>query len=209
MTYKILLLAVTAIVFVCCKNENSQYMNERLKDVTEQYQQNLKSFGFSGQLTNHFPKTIKSLPLKLYPNLDSTKGFVSVILFEFNVDKNRIDSLKNKLQERKVTLSDSNLLVIGSNSSVYDENKIPIPYFERQDFSHKENTLSSNDVYSNNTEHGLTREFEFYTLEYQSGKYWNGLNQEKPEILKFQDGYAKGISINLKKQILVYWTLIW
>lgn len=66
------------IISFSCKNKQDQstYMDLRLKEVTSLYRKDLLSMNISPNITSHFPLEIKKLPITQYWNKE-----ISVIFF--------------------------------------------------------------------------------------------------------------------------------
>lgn len=118
---------------------------------------------------------------------------------------------------------DSNLIVVQSEIllSLYPERKnkykniglgnttyYPIPYFEEvYNLLFETNTS----LFSPATKCGLSSDFDIYILDSKPVKYWDGdgLTPHKNMPEGWESGYSKGISINKKENIIIYWFVIW
>ncbi len=83
----------------------------------------------------------------------------------------------------------------------------PIPYFEKH--SSLEYRGDINDIYSDTTVSGLSNDFMVYVFDYKPGIYWKGLSPLNYMPTEFKNGYSKGIALNEKKKIVIYWFIIW
>jgi len=85
------------------------------------------------------------------------------------------------------------------------ENKIyyPVPYFWG----------SPNKQYLNlfnpNTKSGLSSDFVIYVIDSKSGVYWDGLKPKDYMPDGWENGYSKGVCINEKEKVIIYWFVVW
>jgi hypothetical protein len=93
------------------------------------------------------------------------------------------------------------------------DKKYPIPYFESYDFNLGEKTFEKvidgekyvYDVYT------IPGDLEVFVIEAKAGDFWKeNCNENRPESLQvWKHGYSKGIAISEKKDLMVYWTMVW
>lgn len=79
----------------------------------------------------------------------------------------------------------------------------PIPYFWGSPNKRYLNLFNSN------TKSGLSSDFIIYVLESKSGIYWDGLKPKEYMPDGWKNGYSKGVCINEKEQIIIYWFVVW
>lgn len=175
-------------------------------------------------LVAHFPKEIDRLPITSAITIDTTSQCIYYMLFEFGEDK--VLKLKKQIGEKylaKYKSSDSFLTIVKleairsmtDDKTSYDNicinNKYyyPLPFFESFDNSALEDGEKSKGIYSNKTKCGLSMDFQIYILDSKPGHYWKGLYPLDYMPVDWKNGYSKGICINEKKGIIIYWGLIW
>jgi len=207
------------LFFIGCKQnkQDDMFIENRLKDISLAYNDDLKKTGIPYKFTNHFPSEITSLPIKMHPNIEVSEECIYNMLFEFNVKKSKIDSITTVLENKHISKylpSDSNLIVIKRKilrKENYKEINVtpPIPFFETYSFSNSEDVVTIEDVYDETTKSGLSKDFKIYVLESEKGKYWEGLESADYMPKEWENGYSKGIAINEKNNIIIYWVIIW
>jgi len=214
---RLLVILVFILLYINCKKKDD-FINNRLKNITLEYNDYLKKTKISSELMNHFPFKITSLPIKLYSNIEGSEGIIYNMLFEFNIKKTKIDSINNVLKAKNVSKhlsSDSNLIVIKRKTLGIKDYKTmrvvnTVPFFETYSFYGVNNDVATtNDVYSSTSKSGLSKEFKIYILESNKGKYWEKLETKEYMPNEWGNGYSKGIAINDKKKIIIYWIVIW
>jgi len=202
----------------CKQNEKeNSFMEYRRKEITLTYHDDLKKTKISNEFMSHFPFKIVDLPIKLHFNTKVSEGIIYSMLFEFNVNKQKRDSINAFLREKyvqKYLSSDPDLIVIRRKTlrtENYKKTKVthPIPFFETYCFSNAKDVVTTGDVYDHTTKSGLSKEFKIYVLESKKGKYWKKLESKKYMPEEWENGYSKGVAINDKKYIIIYWVVIW
>jgi hypothetical protein len=175
-------------------------------------------------LVAHFPDEIDRLPISSLITTDTTSRCICYMLFEYGKDK--AFKLQKQIGEKhlaKYKSSDENLILIKSESirsmsddktsydNIYINNKYyyPLPFFRTYNNSQPGDSVKTEDIYSNNTKCGLSRDFLIYILDSKPGHYWKGLYPLNYMPVDWKNGYSKGICINEKKGIIIYWGLIW
>lgn len=213
---KLIVLICFVLFIIGCNN------SQGLKYANRDYQEELKEM--PSYLVNHFPKKIVSLPIKSEITIDTTSQCIYYMLFEYN--KNEALSLQKKFEKKhlaKFQSSDPNLILIKMESirywlkekTIYDkviiDNKkyFPIPFFEKSEYSKSGDVVKTEDVYSDYTKCGLSKNFIIYVLDSKPGHYWKGLSPLYYMPFGWKNGYSKGICINKEKGIIIYWGIIW
>lgn len=177
------------------------------------------------ELVDHFPKQITNGMAGIFvTNTDPTNDCIYYMLWEYkkhDFDKTFLDTINNKIIA-KFGASDSNIVSIKRRTianwypereKVYkDEVRpekfyYPIPYFENDSTSEYRGNIS--DIYSATSDSGLSKDFVFYVFGYKSGVYWPGLGRQRYIPEEFKRGYSKGLAVNEKKRVIVYWFIIW
>jgi len=187
---------------------------------TLEYQSDLKQF--PAYLVDFFPDTL-SEKYSTIKNTDTTSYCISYMNYDF--ESKNIAKLSEYLATKsikKYIASDVSLVTVKRESITYwDDSKrvyytslfknhtfyYPVPFFEKEEF---ENIGVNNEsIYSQTNVSGLSNDFEIYILESKSGLYWKGLKPNEYMPKGWKNGYSKGICINKKKSIIIYWLLVW
>lgn len=214
----LLILLLICIMACSCQNVHKTPHQLMLEDWNKKYSEQ-KSF-FTPELTNHFPITLNESIVTFTENISPEMGSLELMV---------IDSIKNdshvKLQKNlervcigKYNASDSCLLVVDRfltktkyykvENTDYDKRLLdrpcytglyPIPNFWHNDFT------------TNETECKLPDDFVLYVIDAKQGKYL------KEELLtsgwfmpkQWKNGYSKGLAMSRKRNIIIYWLVIW
>ncbi len=210
---------VLATVSISCKNKDrrKEYFNQYVQN---KYTERLNSF--PSHLVDFFPAQIDraySMP----ETKDTTNECIYFMYFDFN--NKRSVSIDSSFKRKAITIYnavDTNIISVRSKSLIYEDptlemfyNKIiinhryyyPIPYFEKSDLSSI--GVKSEDVYLSESPCGLTKDFTIYLLESKSGSYWKGLKPSEHMPEGWKNGFSKGVCVNTKKGIVIYWFVIW
>ncbi|MCH4897173.1 hypothetical protein E0494_10765 [Marinilabiliaceae bacterium JC040] len=183
---------------------------------------------FEKDLVNHFPT---NLPEKCWysttvPKTDTLKklGFGVDKLFMI-YDMSKYKSISSDIKDLPCTIysaNDSNLLLIFdycdvieikgrkyrdqesterqslAKHNITNANSLPIPLFEI-------------DQYKGNTMCGLSEDFKLYVLDSRSGKYIDDKYLQECGSLpeKWKHGYSKGFAMSDKKEVIIYWMIVW
>lgn len=176
---------------------------------------------FAAPLSNHFPDKIVKPKNKLICNTDRAKNNFSLFLFEYQLTEKELDRVVRKATIHSIAQYSStdscNFIVNRFESRATSENfsmpkitdtaqidkpcfkdKYPIPNFI--DYSIEEGV----DFWK---EPG----FEIFVLDAGSNSKFNTFNltpnYQMPEIWK--NGYSKGIALNFRKKMVIYWLIVW
>lgn len=173
------------------------------------YQEDLRSF--PSALVDIFPDTLGKFSL-IVKGVDTTSQCIYFMSFDFDKKIN----LENYLM--KYNAEDSNLITIKRESilwwdrskkvyydSLFIKNRLyyPIPFFE------KNNDLPFDNIFSDATISGLSKNFDIYVIDSKSGNYWKGLKPLDYMPNGWKNGYSKGICVNKKERVVIYWLIIW
>lgn len=173
------------------------------------YQEDLRSF--PSALVDIFPDTLGKFSL-IVKGVDTTSQCIYFMSFDFDKKIN----LENYLM--KYNAEDSNLITIKRESilwwdrskkvyydSLFIKNRLyyPIPFFE------KNNDLPFDNIFSDATINGLSKNFDIYVIDSKSGNYWKGLEPLDYMPNGWKNGYSKGICVNKKERVVIYWLIIW
>jgi hypothetical protein len=177
---------------------------------------------FDKELTKHFPHNLSSYPNEIIRSTDTLKNNICFMLYEYDVQKDKLDSIAKKvynLSIAKYKSNDSCLLIVNrfetmksyENRTVVEikdsskinqdcfKNLYPIPNFINYNSPNRDSELK------------LTDDFDIYILEAKSGNHWKEYkvlpNPQMPD--KWKNGYSRGIALNKEKNIIIYWAIIW
>lgn len=207
----ILRLLLITFIFVSC---NGQVVSKKDNNVY-----NSAKNEFDPILVSHFPKKLIKYPYTIVNNKNIDKNDICFMLYNYEVDNLKIDSVLNKYHfVANYTSKDSCMLIINrfetqdtyensKNVEIGDtllvnkdcyKNKYPVPNFAV--FNHTD----PDDLKIENN-------FDIYVIEAKSGKYFKNFdvlpNPQMP--LDWQNGYSKGLAINKKRKTIIYWGIIW
>lgn len=198
------------------------------KKMQEDYKQSI-SF-FNDQLVNHFPTNLPDSCSfgATVPKKDNIKmlGFgVDAVLLWKGYPTSKYKNLSSQLKELSKAIylaTDTNLLLVFSYCDVikiegrtYINQEPP----ERQALAKHNPTITRNlpvplfeiDEYKGNTMCGLTKDFKLYVLDADYGKYIADKYLQECDCLpkKWKHGYSKGIALSDKRQVIIYWVIVW
>ncbi|MGJ1421258.1 hypothetical protein ACR79T_16690 [Sphingobacterium spiritivorum] len=202
------------IVLVSCGQEKKRdvFIKERLKEINDRYFDEKKTLNFSDKMINHFPENIDHLPIKISTNihLKNENKYKLLSLVEFNIENRKIDSLKLSFNEKhtieKFTATDSSLKILTKKEECGNY----IPFFNSTSlFDNPEDVVKKEDVYSNLTKSGLSKDFEIYVLESGSLSPKETSQANMNEIGNSVKCFSKGICLNKTKKIIIYWIILW
>ncbi len=182
-------------------------------------------------LIDHFPKEISNhstFITQLSYGQDPNKmiGFsCNEIELIINPPEEIYDSLKTYFKQRsivKLSPSDSTLLLV---FSYCDTLEVDGYIFKNQESPEKQKHAKDNitiarslpvplfDIqeYSGNTKSGLNEDFIIFILGANSGEYLDKNHLEECDCLpaNWKHGYSKGVAMNDKRKVIIYWTIFW
>lgn len=196
---------------------NSLFITSCMGTFTSEYKLDLSEF--PTKFIDHFPSKLPRNYI-IKKNNDVTNECISYILIDIK-DEN-IDIEKPYLESYSAI--DSNLITVkrdivmsrtwGNQKKIYykDTDTIsegityyPLPYFEQVDSM----LLKGIQIYSEKTISGLTADFDIYIYDFDKGNYWPNLKPLDYMPKSWENGYSRGVCINEKKGIIIYWIIIW
>lgn len=220
------------IIFVISACHNNYYKRLQEED-NANYKKRLSYFCDS--LVIHFPEKLKLGNYNSYNNIQY-KDSLKRLLTEFSDSRYfceiHYDSIEYKerekyyeqLKQKELSVNDNNLWLIVddggepintpyymneqySNFSLLDEliehnksikNGYPVPFFEIEEYKAK--TLCN-----------LNENFTLYILGYGTGKFLaDGYLYECPYLPnEWKHGYSRGVAVNDKENIIIYWITVW
>lgn len=210
--FKLISILVVLFYYNCDKNKKKDdFIKERIKATSLSYQEYIEKTNIPKSFYSHFPMTIKKLPIKLYSNDDLSRDFIYVMLFEYDIDKKTMDSLSAVIKNGNIVkYSDKDLKTLVINKQNLEKKYINfVPYFETHLYDYLENVVSTKDVYSDRTKTGLSENFDIYIFNTKSKDILSDIQTLRSILKQDVKGYSRGICINTKKSILIYWFLAW
>lgn len=199
------------IMFVSCNGQviSKEDINAYIKSKSE----------FDKILTSHFPNKLVSYPYTIINNKNKAKNDICFMLYEYDVDSLKIDSILNKHHfVAKYTYQDSCLFLINrfETKDTY-ENRKKVEVLDslqvNKDCYKMKYPVPNFEVYNPTDENNikLDKSFNVFVLDAKSGNRFENLDlqpnlQMPPE---WQNGYSKGIAISKKSKTLIYWGVIW
>ncbi len=207
------------IFIVSCTNAQIQNknhdMNSIIGEINKEYVKT-KSF-FNESYVKHFPQELDSSYIAYTDCVSPEVGELKLILTYKLVNNNLINIFANKAIATYHPM-DSCLLVVNRfatkdnfyNVKVSNEEKhlinrscygslFPIPNFWDNKFS-TDQTLCK-----------LSKDFVIYVLDSKAGKYLEDklLTDGRFMPNKWKNGISKGVAINEKEKIIIYWMIVW
>ena len=206
----IFVIIIIFITQVGCKknNESTMYFG------TNKYKQELQEF--PEYLVDFFPDSMSNT-YSVEKSIDTTNQ--SIYYMNFDFDSPNLEHILTKYKNRikKSYSADDSTLVIIKRAKFRDNLQpltisgstrlSPIPFFESADLSGI--GIENEKIYSDSTRSGLSNNFNIYILDSKSGNYWKGLKPQDYMPEGWKNGYSKGVCINEKDNIIIYWFLIW
>jgi len=211
-----IIILILLVGFISCRKPDNHDNHATLV-----YQKDLKQF--PSYMVDFFPDTIAGI-YSTAQTVDTTNKCIYYCCYDLQ-PKNTLNlekSLEKKCLEN-YNASDTGLVTIISESILeWDNSKevyyktllknntlyYPVPFFEKDDNLDRIG-IKSEDIFSNKNISGLSSDFVIYVLESKSGIYWKGLKPNKYMPDDWKNGYSKGICINHKKGLTIYWLIIW
>lgn len=222
---KSLLMISYMLIFITCTSsvDKQKYMEERLKKVNVEYQQDIKESQIPMNLLDHFPHNIKYMPVSREKSYATSNKRISYMLFEYNVPRVILDSISNHYTKAAIQISSgnaSNLYIVKSALQIelYGETSLckegiiksyPIPFFESKEFNSPEDVVTKEDMYSKSNKSGLSDNFRIYVLGSESGNFREGLEPLEYMPKEWKNGYSRGVCLNKKLGVIIYWVIIW
>jgi hypothetical protein len=199
------------IMFVSCNGQviSKEDINAYIKSKSE----------FDKILTSHFPNKLVAYPYTIINNKNKAKNDICFMLYEYDVDSLKIDSILNKYHfVAKYTYQDSCLFLINrfETKDTY-ENRKKVEVLDslqvNKDCYKMKYPVPNFEVYNPTDENNikLDESFNVFVLDAKSGNRFENFDlqpnlQMPPE---WQNGYSKGIAISKKSKTLIYWGIIW
>ncbi len=233
MKNNILFLSILISVFLIKNcNRNQEYESKSISIQDKQYQEDRKSFL---PYSSHFPESFSDFSF-FYEIILTTEyeNALSLFLADTIPDTDLVN-LKNEFNEKAIAtydVNDSCLLIINRFSSIdnYREivlseeqksmidrecyrGKYPVPKFNFvSELIFPENyRVSINDLYDNENQLLLTKDFKIHVFKAKPGKYRKESLLTPYEFMPeyWAHGFSYGIAFDELKRVVIYWTCIW
>jgi hypothetical protein len=221
----IILSIFVSLLTASCKN--GVVKDEIMEQANEFYQETLRQvqIDLPKEFIDFFPSQMEVSGKTGGSSNAEYNRCLSFFLFEYD-RKNRIDSLEHVFSKKSIASyqsTDTNTIVVKRweirqeqkdevlyKDSVYG-GKIyyPIPYFEKEEPVRIGNASSPTNIYSDSTRCGLSGDYTIYVLDSNPGLYNWDLRPLFYMPDGWKNGYSKGVCINNKDGIIVYWVLVW
>lgn len=182
-----------------------------------EYQKDLKRF--KKKFVSHFPKSLEygNYSSRIDDGIDADYPNEMSFVLRLNNEGGEIDSfMKNKLgniiaeyspgDDCQLVLNDfytnsNGVKTFRVKKSTIDtscKNTFPIPNF------------IDNDYYTESTKCKLPEDFTVYVIEAKKGVYSNKIIVEKSSMPnEWLHGYSKGVAISEKRNVIMFWMIIW
>ncbi|EJL65541.1 hypothetical protein [Flavobacterium sp. CF136] len=208
---KIITQIIIIIALVSCngqivsKKDNNKYVTAKKE--------------FDSVLVSHFPKMLNSYPYTYINNKNISKNDVCFMLYEYNVDSLKIDSIFKNTKYKSVanySSKDSCILIVNrfETKETYDNRKdveILDPLLINKECYKNMHPVPNFNIYESDTGFKSNNSLNIYVLEAKSGIFFPSY-QSQPDIQmpkNWENGYSRGIAISKEKRTVIYWSIIW
>lgn len=207
-------------IYTCALFVFALFSCERVSKSQSDYRNDLKLF--PDYLVDFFPRNLSSAYLTT-KSVDVTNGCIFYINYSFG--DNDVKKLRMRLEKEckyKYESSDS-LLITVKNSSLFEwderdkiyykdikrhnKNYYPIIYFETKELDRI--GLDKKNIFKLTNQSGLADNFIIYVYDSKPGIYWKGLKELDYMPTGWENGYSKGVCLNEKEHVVIYWFVIW
>ncbi len=213
----IILVLLSICIVGCAFNQNKSVDKQILYELNKKYEK-IKEF-FGREMVNHFPEKVDSTNITFTEGLSPDLGNLEFISINKIGDKlpetikyfqnkaiaiyNANDScllIVNRFANRnnyyKIKLSKSDFKLIDLNCY---RNKFPVPNFWHNDFT------------TEKTYCRLPKDFKLYVLEAKSGQFFDKKYLTDGQFMpnEWKNGYSKGVAISKKRNVIIYWVIVW
>jgi len=213
-------LILLTIIAVGCQNKAKNEANF-YRYIQEKYQGYLKKY--PPALVDIFPTKIAKV-YSMSMTTDITNECIYLAYYDLDTleTKKNINQLDSNLKHKSLAIynaMDSNLISIRDKGLIYTDptlemfyDKIivnhryyyPILFFEEDDSAKEQSN-----IFSKQSPIGLSKDFTIYVIDSKVGKFWKGLSPSEHMPKGWENGYSKGVCINKKLNIIIYWAVIW
>lgn len=219
---RIILFTVFSLLIVSCNVKNDNEKDKKGKNIYTRLQKlndkylSSKSF-YKDNFVNHFPKKLDSNYIT-YTECVSPEGGLMRLDLICKLGKSGYDIFRdsskaiylpgdtcllianrfanNKNYSYNILLSHEDSLKI---SRVCYQNELPVPNFW------------SNDYTTDSTDCKLPKDFEIFVLDAKPGKFLDDkyLTDGRYMPKEWKNGYSRGVAISKKRDVIIYWLIIW
>jgi hypothetical protein len=218
---------IIMLLLLGCSNPQPRFLKELIKEQNNRYKENKSLYFVPKEIFSHFPDNImESYPIGQTFSLDdqhSAYRYFFLICLNNNekfLKKNEITAKKNAIEnwEAKDT---ANYFIIPtipyySIKHLFID-KAPIPDFRFgkhlvvEGVDNVADSLAFNLYFSDNFPCGLTEDYEIYIIDTQNE--YKTFSDEYKDIFASlprtkNTGFSRGICVNKKKNVLIFWTII-
>lgn len=215
------LLSIAMFICICCNSNTNRKEHIDpilLKDLNKKYLNDIKFFGY--KFVDHFPKKVTAETIAFTENLSPEMGNLELMMIN-RTDSNDLLKLATNLKNKSIATFnayDSCLFIVNRFARIDNFYDLKITDYESKIIN---NTCYSrlspipnfwhNNYTTDSTQCKLPTDFKIYVLDAKSGKYFDDKyltdGRFMPEIWK--NGYSKGIALSEKRNVIIYWLLIW
>ena len=218
---KITILIISLLFLISCKEKETNplmlYLKQRYTEDKKALKSKYTNHFFKSKHTNHFPKDIDSVTYM--GTLGDTHPVAEQISFmlQCKINESNLKHVEKLKKKSKVIYeaTDTCLFVINRffttdfgklgkvDDSLIDQDyyrdKLPVPNLHHFDYS------------TDSTSSRLPEDFKLYVLDAEKGIFLDmdmlPCGKYMPDYWKH--GYSKGFAISEKREIIIYWIVIW
>ncbi len=210
---KIIPFITLSLIILGC---NGQVVNQISNDNYISYKKE-----FDSNLTNHFPSKLTTFPNRVINNRHLSKNDVGFLLYEYDVEIIKLDSIKDNINNISIAKYNSNDLCL----NIVNRFETVETYENRKKVKILDSTKISNDCFKSmlpipnfiaydnpvQVDLKLDESFIIYVLEAKAGNHFKEFELlPNPQMPKdWKNGFSKGIAISREKKTLIYWGIIW
>ena len=214
----VLILIGIGIIAGCSTGQDKSVKEHILNDLNTKYNNAKKFFGKA--MVSHFPLKLDSSNITFTENYSPDLGNLELIVIN-RTEKSQLMSIISEFKDKAIgyySAGDSCLLVVNRfatcdnyyKAKPYEEelhlinrdcysNKLPVPNFWHNEFTTETTSCS------------LPEDFTIYVIEADAGEYFDKKYLTKGDFMpsEWKNGYSKGIALSEKKQVIIFWLIIW
>lgn len=224
---KTILFTIVILILANCSNPQPKLLKELVNEQNKRYEDDKNQFFMPKEIFAHFPDKIKeSYPAKLMISLDDQhNAYQYFILMSFyNNEKffKKNEEIAKKTAQKKIMPTDTTQYFIVPTVPYYTienlfKNKVPIPNFKFAECLVEGSGDSAVDslvierFFSETLPCGLTTDYEIYVIDNQNeyktfSEKYKTIFTALPKTAN--TGFSRGICINRKENIIIFWTII-
>lgn len=189
--------------------------NQEISPEKQEYYERLKR-NFEPEQIDHFPEKLVSEVATIQFLQEIEKNDINLMLYEFELSDKQIKLIREKFDAvqgvKKYHSSDSNLLYVTSNMP-----DVSIGLRQKHNLNSRPKTslpivaLSNYPLDNPEFDKMANGEFDIYVVDAKPDKVkkYSDLPPNPNMPSGWQNGISKGVSINEKDKVVVFWTVIW